>query len=147
MGFLDKLIGKAKGLAEQIVPADNTDLMEGMVAAGTLVAYADGDCSDDEVTTIQKILNSSTQLSAFGNTPAQYFDACCDKIEASKRMGKLDLMKEIKEVGAAGVEEDSVRVLIIAIEVADADGNIDDDETKVLGEIAKALGLTLNDYL
>ncbi len=147
MGFLDKLIGKAKGLAEQIVPADNTDLMEGMVAAGTLVAYADGDCSDDEITTIQNILNSSTQLSSFGNQPSAYFDTCCDKIEASKRMGKLDLMKEIKEVGAAGVEEDSVRVLIIAIEVADADGNIDDDEMKVLGDIAKALGLSLNDYL
>ena len=93
MGFLDKLIGKAKGLAEQIVPADNTDLMEGMVAAGTLVAYADGDCSDDEITTIQNILNSSTQLSSFGNQPSAYFDACCDKIEASKRMGKLDLKK------------------------------------------------------
>lgn len=147
MGFLDKLIGKAQKLAEQVVPADNTDLMEGMVAAGTLVAYADGDCSDDEVSTIQAILNSSTQLKSFGNAPSAYFDACCDKIDASKRMGKVDLMKEIKEVGAKGVEEDSVRVLIMAIEVADADDNIDEDEMKILGEIAKALGLSLNDYL
>ncbi len=147
MGFLNKLIGKAKNLAETVIPVDNTDLLEGMVASGTLVAYADGDCSDDEITTIQNILNSSTQLSAFGNQPSAYFDSCCDKIEASKRMGKLDLMKEIKEVGAKGVEEDSVRVLIIGIEVADADDNIDDDEMKVLGDIAKALGLNLSDYL
>ena len=147
MGLLDKLKGLGAKLVEAAIPADNTDLMEGMVAAGTLVAYADGDCSDDEVQTIQSILNSSTQLSAFGNKPAQYFDACCDKIEASKRMGKMDLMKEIKEVGAAGNEEDSARVLIMGIEVADSDGTIDDDEMKVLSEIAKALGLNLNDYI
>ena len=147
MGLLDKLKGLGAKLVEAAIPADNTDLMEGMVAAGTLVAYADGDCSDDEVQTIQSILNSSTQLSAFGNKPAQYFDACCDKIEASKRMGKMDLMKEIKEVGETGVEEDSVRVLIMAIEVADADDNIDEDEMKVLNDIAKVLGLKLADYL
>lgn len=147
MGIFDKLKGLGSKLVEAAIPADNTDLMEGMVAAGTLVAYADGDCSDDEVKTIQAILGSSTQLSAFGNAPAQYFDACCDKIEASKRMGKLDLMKEIKEVGAAGNEENSVRVLILGIEVADADNNIDEDEMKVLRDIAKALGLKLDDYL
>lgn len=147
MGFFDKLIGKAKEIAEQVVPADNTDLMEGMVAHGTLVAYADGDCSDDEVAIIQGILNTSTQLSAFGNQPAAYFDSCCDQIEASKRMGKLNLMKEIKEVGAKGVKEDCERVLIMGIEVADADGNIDDDEMKVLTEVAKVLNLNLPDYI
>lgn len=147
MGFLDKLIGKAKNLADKAIPTDNTDLMEGMVAAGTLVAYADGDCSDDEVQTIQNILGSSSQLAGFGNAPAQYFDKCCEKIEASKRMGKMDLMKEIKEVADAGNEEDSVRVLIMAIEVADADGTIDEDETKALESIAKTLDLKLADYL
>lgn len=147
MGFLDKLKGMGSKLAEAAIPADNTDLMEGMVAAGTLVAYADGDCSDEEVTTIQAILNSSEQLKSFGNQPSAYFDACCDKIEASKRMGKVDLMKEIKDVADAGKEEDNVRVLIMAIEVADADDNIDEDEMEVLGKIAKTLGLSLNDYI
>ena len=147
MGLFDRLLGKAKDIAEQIVPADNTDLMEGMIAAGALVAAADGDISDDEVTTIKSIIGCSTQLSEFGNQPAQYFDKCRDTIAASKRMGKMDLMKEIKEVGAAGNEEDSARVLIMGIEVADSDGTIDDDEMKVLSEIAKALGLNLNDYI
>lgn len=145
MGLFDKLKGLGASLVNSAVSINNKDLMEAMVAAGTIVAYADGDCSDEEVSVVSAILGSSKQLEAFGDEPAKVFDKYCDKMEASKRMGKNDLMKEIKDV--AGNEEDSVRVLIMAIEVADADDNIDADEMKTLEAIAKALSLNLSDYL
>ena len=145
MGLFDKLKGLGQSLVNTAVSVNNKDLMEAMVAAGTIVAYADGDCSDEEVAVVSAILNSSPQLEAFGDEPAKYFDKCCNQMEASKRMGKNTLMKEIGDV--AGNQEDSVRVLIMAIEVADADDNIDEDEMKMLNDIAKKLNLTLADYL
>ena len=142
-GIFKKLQGAAKELANSSVKAENKDLMEAMVAAGVLAAYADGELSSEEADAVRNILGTSTQLSAFGNEPVELFDTYCDKMEASARMGKLDLLKEVGEVDG----DDKARVLIMAIEVADADDNIDDDEKAMLKTIAKKLSLNIDDYL
>jgi len=142
-GFMKKLKGAAAELAQSSVKAENKDLMEAMVAGACLVAYADGELSSEEVDTVRNIVGSSDQLKAFGDEPMALFDSYCDKMEASARMGKLDLLKEVSE--AQGDEKP--RVLIMAIEVADADDNIDDDETAMLKSIAGKLGLNLADFI
>lgn len=143
--FLNKLKDAAKGIATTAVKADNKDLMEAMVAGAVLVAYVDGELEAEEVAKCKAIIGASSQLSAFGDEPMSVFDKYCDKVEASKRMGKLDLMKEISDI--KGNLEGSQRVLIMAIEVADADGEIDQAEMDLLNEIAKKLDLKLSDYL
>jgi len=143
--FFKKLKGGAENLATSALSSGDKDVMEAMVAAAVITAYADGDCSDDEVSVISKILATSTQLESFGDEPLLLFEAYCNKMEASKRMGKNELMKEISDL--TGDKNNSVRVLIMAIEVADADDDIDTDEMKVLEAIAKTLDLTLRDYI
>ena len=140
---MKKLKGAAKELAATSVKAENKDLMEAMVAGACLVAYADGELSSEEVDTVRKIVGATDQLKVFGDAPIALFDSYCDKMEASKRMGQLDLLKEVSE--AEGDEK--ARVLIMAIEVADADDNIDEDEMKMLTKIAGKLGLSLGDFL
>ncbi len=143
------ILGKIKGGAESLLTtalsADNKDVMEAMVAAGTLSAYADGDCSDDEVKVVAGILSASPQLEAFGNEPLELFEKYCNTMEVSKRTGKFTLMKEIQDL--KGDKENSIRVLLMAIEVADADNNIDAEEMKMLKSIADALDLNVNDYI
>ena len=60
-------------------------------------------------------------------------------------MAKLKLMEEIKDVSAS--EDEKQQVLIIAIDIAEADGQMDDDERAVLDMIAKEYGLKVDNYL
>jgi len=143
--ILNRLKGTAGSLATSALSSSDKDVMEAMVAAATITAFADGDCSDEEVTVITNILDTSDQLEAFGDEPAELFEKYCKTMEASARMGKNKLMKEIKDV--VGDEENAIRVLIMAIEVADSDNNIDEDEMKVLKAIATTLNLNLNDHI
>ena len=144
-GFLKKVKGAGAELAKKSVQAENKDLMEAMVCAAALIAYADGELEDEEVTKISQILDSSAALSAFGTEPAQYFDKQCAALEASYRMGRLTVMKEIADV--KDNKEEAEMVLIMAIEVAFADGEMEEAEDKELKVIASKLGLKLEDYI
>lgn len=65
----------------------------------------------------------------------------------SDRMMRRDLMNLLSKVRAESGKELAEDVLISSIEVADAEGGIDADEEKLLEEVAKQLGLKLEDYM
>lgn len=65
----------------------------------------------------------------------------------SDRMLRRDLMNLLSKVRAESGKELAEDVLISSIEVADAEDGIDDEEEKLLAEIAKQLGLKLEDYM
>jgi tellurite resistance protein TerB len=135
-----KFFNKAKN---EVAAFKNADLMQAAVAAGVLVAYADGDCSDEEVDTLMNVLGSSPALAPFKDKIAENFEKYSQLMEASKRMGTRDLMKEIEDCKHDDTEAETV--LIVALDVADADGD-DPKEAIVLEKIAKALGLKIEDY-
>ena len=145
MGFLDKLVGKIDGFKAKILSSSDKDVLEAMCAAAALTAYADGECSEDEVTVTLNILSTNPSLEVFGTEPVELFNKYCDLIESSKRTAKVQLMKEITDM--KGDKENAVLVLIMAIEVADSDDNIDEDEMKLLNQIAKELDLKVSDYI
>ncbi len=144
-GFMKKLKGASKELANKSVKAENKDLMEALVCAAALMAYADGELEDEEVEKIGQILDNSKALEAFGTEPAQFFDAQCKILDASYRMGRLTVMKEIADCKSN--KDEAEMVLIMAIEVAFADGEMEPEEEKELNAIAGKLGLRLSDYL
>lgn len=135
-----KLFNKAKS---KVKTFQSKDLAEAAVAAGVLVMYADGDASDNEVDTLLTVLEASPALSEFRAEIPAIFEGYCKLMESSPRLGKRDLMKEIKE--CACDPEEAETVLIVALDVGDADGN-DPKEEKVLQDIATALKLKLSDY-
>ena len=144
-GFLKKLKGTAKELGEKSIKAENKDLMEAMVGCACLIAYADGELEEAEITTITALLENSQALKLFGNEPQQEFDRLCNIMEAGYRMGRLNVMKEIADV--AGNKEEAEMVLVMGIEVAFADGDYEPEEKKELEAIAKKLNLKLDDYI
>lgn len=144
--LFEKLTGKAQELATTALNASDKDVMEAMMASSAIVAAADGDISDEEISTVSAMIKNSDQLADFQEDAPVVFNKYCAKLQNMGRMGQLDVMKEITDV-EFNSDDHKVRVLLMAIEVADADNNIDDDEMKALGKIAKALDLNLSDYI
>lgn len=138
-----KLFSKAKGGLNAF---KNRDLFEAACAAGVLVAYADGNCSDKEIDAIEKLLTNNPALANFKGEINKQVGSYCNQMEASARMGKRNLMKEIADCEHS--VEEAETILIIALDVADADEDAsgDDAEGKVLESIAQTLGLKVSDY-
>lgn len=136
---------KAKAAQVTLHKVEKRDLMEAIVAGAVLVAFADGDCSSAELEKLDSIISANDNLAHFGSEIGKTIDKYSSMMEAGARLAKMKLMKELRDV--EGDEEQKEEAFIITIEVADADGNIDDKEMAVLREIGKALGLNPDNYI
>lgn len=125
-----------------------TDLLEGICAGIVLVGAADGDLSDDDAATgLDRLLNHETLSVAFS---ASQIEAAFDKqVKRAKQgmSGRLGLRREIEEVKAKSTAEDCEMLLVIAIDVAAADGEIGAKEMAALKTIGQAISLDPQRYL
>lgn len=127
------------------------DFLEAVCAACALVAAAEGDVSDDEAEAAVKAIVSNAALSAA--FPGREIEMTADAMfkRAVGRAGKLGLYREIEDVVGKGTPEDqkdvAEAILCSALDVADSDGSIGDQEKAALEKIAQKLGLKLADYL
>lgn len=140
-------IFKKKAAAAKVTlhKVENRDLMEAIVAGAVLVAYADGDCSGDELSKLSEIIEANDNLAHFGSEIGITIDKYSKMYESGARLAKIKLMKELKDVAADETQKEEA--FVIAIEIADADGEIDDDEIAILKEIGKAFGLNPDNYI
>jgi tellurite resistance protein TerB len=136
-----KLFGKGKAAVKQFT---NRDLLQGSIAAGVLVAFADGDCSDNEVDTLLTMLEANPALGAFSSEIPAVLEDYCRQMNVSARAGKRNLMKEIRD--CTEDKEEAEQILIVALDVADADGEVTPEEQALLENIATSLGLRVADY-
>ena len=134
----EKLAGGAKRMQGR------TDLLEAVCASAALVAAADGDVADEELeATVSAVKANENLRVAFKENE---IEACIDKMlsrAAGGRVGRMNLMKELDDIP----QEDGEMVLLTALDIAEADGNIDDDEKAVIDKIAKKFGLKADAYL
>lgn len=136
---------KAAEARANLHKVENRDLMEAIVAGAVLVAFSDGDCSDEELQKLQGIVENNDNLKHFGTEIGKTIDKYCSLYESGARLAKSKLMKEIRDVSADEAQKEEA--FIIAIEIADADGEIDDKEMAVLVQIGKEFGLKAEDYI
>jgi len=144
-GIKKLLEGKLKALGIKVHKVENKNLMEAIVAGAVLVAYSDGDCSDDELLKLHNIVESNENLKHFGSEVGKTIDLYCKMYESGARLAKVKLLKELREVAAN--EEQKIEAFVIAIEIADADGNIDEAELAMLRTIGKEFGLNPDTYI
>jgi tellurite resistance protein TerB len=134
----EKLAGGAKRMQGR------TDLLEAICAACALVAAADGDVDDAELEATVKAVTANENLRvAF---KPNEIEACIDKMlqrASGGRVGRMNLMKELDDIP----QDDGEMVLLSALDIAEADGNIDDDEMVVIEKIAGKFGLKASTYL
>jgi len=138
----DKLTGGAARLNGKM------DLLEGICAACVLVGAADGDLSDDEgATALDRLMNHETLSKAFSGTQIEAaFDKQAKRAK-SGMSGRLALRREVEDVKGKSSAEDCEMLLVIAIDVAGADGEIGAKEMGVLRTIGQAMGLTVERYI
>lgn len=112
-------------------------------AAGAMYYVADssGGVSDEEFETLVSMMRTNPRFAGLD------VDALIGKWEqyASKRMMKRDLLTLLTNLSADKTQAEDI--LISVIEVADADGHIDEGEMGCIREVAQTLGLDFNKYL
>ncbi len=113
-------------------------------AAGAMyyVADASGGVSDEEFDALVSMMRTNPRFAGLD------VDTLVGNWEqyASKRMMKRDLMALLTQLSGGDLTQ-SEDILISVIEVADADGNIDEAEMNCIREIANTLGLDFNKYI
>lgn len=141
-----KLKEKLSGGASRL--NGKTDLLEGICAACVMVGAADGDFGDDEAgIALDRLLNHETISVAFTATQIEAaFDKQAKRAKAGMS-GRLGLRREVEEVKAKSTADDCEMLLVIAIDVAMADGDIGDKEMSALKTIGQAVGLDPARYL
>ncbi|MDH1236554.1 tellurite resistance TerB family protein [Stutzerimonas stutzeri] len=139
-GLKKKLFG-AKVAAKKL---ENRDLMQAVVGACLLVAAADGSISKEEAGQIDKQLRANKNLEHFGSEITAQTNLYTEQLEASFRIGRMNILREIKDIASNPL--DAEEVFVNAIAVAEAEGGLDDGELKVLSEIGTLLGLRLKDF-
>lgn len=143
--MLGKLFGK-KGREAQakIKKLENRDLAEALIGASLLIAAADGTIDDDEIMNLNAQLDAHPALQGFGAEIGKMVDDFSRRLKTGFLIGKVQIMREIKD--CAHDENEAEDIFVAAITIAQADGEIDEKEIAVLKEIGKVLGLNLATY-
>lgn len=144
MGFFGAFKRGAKGAVREVAAeyGQNKDFLEGVCAVAALVAAADGDIEDAEkrkaVSIIQEhpTLGKLYQSTEIENTANAMFT------RAKSVSGRQQLAREIQEVktkpNAGTMAED---IYLVGVDIAQADGELEDKEREVLKKVAGLLSL------
>lgn len=145
--MLGKLFGKKTGQARAAVgKLTNRDLMEASVYGSIYVAAADGDLETSELDKLSNLLSNNPALKDFGAELSNCLDrAKADFLQGGKRILRQNAEKELADL--AHNPTDALTVLNVMLTVAEADGQIEDEEMVVLEKAAKLMGLNLKDHL
>lgn len=137
---------KKKGAAakQEVKKFENRDLMEGLVGACLLVAYADGELEDEEVLNMEAQLAANPSLEGFGSEINQTINTYKAMLDAGFLIGKVKIMREIKD--CANDTNEAEDIFVAALTIAQSDGEVEPEEIKVLTEIARTLGLSPRDF-
>lgn len=144
MAFFKMFKKKGREAAMEMKKFEKRDLMEGVVGACLLVAFADGELEKDEIESMEKQLAANPCLEGFGAEIGKTMNKFQAMLEAGWLIGKTKILREIKD--CASDKEESEDIFVAAITIAQADGEVEPEEVKILGEIGRALGLSLRDY-
>lgn len=138
---LGKKLGNLFATAKKV---ENRDLMQAIVGGCLLVAAADGEIEQSEVSKMERLIRSNDNLTGFGNEISATIQKYTDMLEADFEVGKLKIEREIKDVANNATDSEEVFVNMLAI--AKADGEIEPAELAVLTKVARMLSVRLSDY-
>lgn len=142
---LGKILGKKAGAAKvEMKKVENRDLMQAIVGAMVLIAYADGECEKSELDKIERLIRANENLAHFGSEITSTMGRFVEYMEAGPRLGTIKVMREIADIKTN--QRDAEEVFVNAITIAEADGEIEPAEMKVLATLGRELGLRVQDY-
>jgi len=142
MGLFDVFNNLRKSADKALNPeyAKNKDFLEAACALCASVAAADGNIEESERDATVTILTTHPKLGTLYST--QEIKSCAETMfsRAVTNMGRLSLQRELDDIKGKG-QDMAQDVYMIALDVAGADGNVGEDEEKVLERFATRLGV------
>ncbi|EGF4599819.1 tellurite resistance TerB family protein [Salmonella enterica subsp. enterica serovar Agama] len=136
---------KVRKAAAEVKKFEKRDLAQAVVNSAYLVAYADGECEASEKAKIEQVLRNQPALAAFTSEINAISATIIGQLDTNFKIGRRAALREIEDVKHDTREAEDV--LDVAVTVAEADGEIEPEELKVLEEIANKLGLRLENHL
>jgi len=140
-GLFGKKVGDAKAELKKI---EGRDLMQAVVGAMVLLAYANGECERSELDKIERLLAANDSIAHFGSEITQTMGKYIEFMEAGPRLGEMKIFREIADV--KNNAKDAEEVFVLALTIAEADGEIEPAELKMLAKLGRELGLRVQDY-
>lgn len=145
MGLLSSFFSKKGATVKQeMAKVENRDLMEAIVAGSLLIAYADGECEEEELKKMEQVINALPELKHFGAEVSYTIGRFHGILASGFRIGKLKVLKELEDI--KGSEADRQLVFNVMLTIAESDGEVEPQEVAVLKEVAQRLGINLRDY-
>lgn len=123
---------------------ENRDKMQAIVGGLLLMAAANGTISQAESDQVALQIRANKNLEHFGAEINKQINLYTEQLQAGFRLGKMNIMREIKDI--AHDPADAEEVIVNMITLAEAEGGIDDQELGVLKEVATALGVNLKNF-
>ena len=139
------LVKKARRAATEIKKFEKRDLAQAVINAAYMVACADGECEASEKAKIEQVLGNQPALYAFTSEINAISATIIGQLDTNFKTGRRAALREIEDVKHDTREAEDV--LDVAVAIAEADGEIEPEERKVLEEIAGVLGLRLENHL
>ena len=140
MGFIGRMFGKKTAEAGAVMSRlENKDLVEATIFGCVAVAYADGELEEAELKNVQLQIEANDIFKGF--QPADIslmIDKAVGFFKAGPVLGRKKAFDQIKDICRDATQAEEAFVAMIT--VAQADGQIEEAEQKVLGEIGKILG-------
>jgi tellurite resistance protein len=126
---------------------ENKDFLEAVLAASALVAAADGDIEEAERRKVISVVTNHAQLAKL--YPQNVVESTADAMfkRAKDSSGRQQLARELDDVksrpNGSQMAEDAY---LIALDIANADGQIEDEEAVVLSKIAARLNVDTSKF-
>lgn len=137
--FLNNLKAKLEGAILKF--RGRTDFLEAVCAAAALVAAADGEIDDKEIASAIQAVKANPKLAqVFKQSEIEKTMDTMLKRAQSGRVGRSGLLKELQDVKKDAEFSDTA--YLTALDVADADGKMTNEERTVLANIAKTLNVS-----
>jgi tellurite resistance protein TerB len=149
MSFLNSLksfTSKASSeLTDQFNRIKNKEIMEGVIAGCTYVAYADGNVSQEEKNKMLGFLQNSECLKMYkADDVIATFGKFSRKFEFDRDMGVAEVFKAMGGITKTDEKKLIVRACII---IANSDGNFDQSEKEAVRKICKELNIDSSEFV
>lgn len=131
--------GRSK-LTEEVGRFKNKETLDAIVAASTMMGFADGTVTSEEKAKMVGVLQASDELKVFKTDEViAIFQNLSGKYDFDKAVGEMECLKLIGRV--KGKPEAASLVVRVSMIIANADGNFDANERAVAIRIVREVGL------
>ena len=149
MGFLSKLKESAMELQSQLVTQvkqyKNQNFADATMAVCALVAAADGTIDTTERKKTAAFISSNDTLAVFDVSQLQQtFNTYCDKLVRDFDFGKVDLLQVVSKLKKTPPQARAA--VQVAVIIAGADGDFDNDEKNIIREICRSLDIDPKEF-